>query len=161
MTRNPRSPSNREELRIRFHKIGAAIVRSYDSREAGHRRRVRRVHNEIRYESSRCAAILVQWEQLRRCNAGGLLDGSHDQLCTPGGDIRGHRYCTADTPLAAVGDTGMPLIDQRVALTAPNPLGVGFHFWRQASSLHRQADPGGSPSSRSTTTGGVLQARRI
>jgi malate dehydrogenase (oxaloacetate-decarboxylating) len=84
--------------------------------------------------------VLLQWEDFANQNAGRLLDRYRDRLCTFNDDIQGTAAVAAGTLLAAIGVTGVPLVEQRVALVGAGSAGIGI-----ASLIVRAMVEGGLP----------------
>ena len=74
----------------------------------------------------RWPTVLLQWEDFAGANAGRLLARYRDRLCTFNDDIQGTAAVAAGTLLAAVGVTGVPLVEQRVAVLGAGAAGCGI-----------------------------------
>jgi malate dehydrogenase (oxaloacetate-decarboxylating) len=70
--------------------------------------------------------VLLQWEDFANQNAGRLLATYRDALCSFNDDIEGTAAVAAGTLLAAIGITGVPLVEQRVALVGAGSAGCGI-----------------------------------
>jgi malate dehydrogenase (oxaloacetate-decarboxylating) len=70
--------------------------------------------------------ILLQFEDFANHNAGRLLDRYRDRLCTFNDDIQGTAAVAAGTLLSAIGITGVPLTQQRVAVLGAGSAGCGI-----------------------------------
>ena len=70
--------------------------------------------------------VVLQWEDFAGSNAARLLERYQDRLCTFNDDIQGTAAVAAATLLAAVGVTGVPLTEQRVALLGAGSAGCGI-----------------------------------
>jgi malate dehydrogenase (oxaloacetate-decarboxylating) len=69
---------------------------------------------------------LLQWEDFHKNNATRLLEKYRDQLCTFNDDVQGTAAIAVGTLLAAVGATGTPLTEQRVAILGGGSAGIGI-----------------------------------
>lgn len=69
---------------------------------------------------------LLQWEDFHKNNANRLLDRYRNQLCSFNDDIQGTAAVTTGTLLAAINKTGVPLIEQRVAILGGGSAGIGI-----------------------------------
>jgi malate dehydrogenase (oxaloacetate-decarboxylating) len=90
--------------------------------------------------TARWPDVLLQWEDFANQNAGRLLDRYRDRLCSFNDDIQGTAAVAAGTLLAAIGVTGVPLAEQRIALVGAGSAGCGI-----AGLLQRAMIEGGVP----------------
>jgi malate dehydrogenase (oxaloacetate-decarboxylating) len=70
--------------------------------------------------------VLLQWEDFAKNNATRLLERYRDQLCTFNDDVQGTAAVATGTLLAAINVTGVPLIEQRVAVLGAGSAGCGI-----------------------------------
>ncbi|MBV8209960.1 MAG: NAD-dependent malic enzyme [Burkholderiaceae bacterium] len=82
--------------------------------------------------------VLLQWEDFAGTNAARLLERYRERLCTFNDDIQGTAAAVAGTLLAAIGVTGVPLTQQRIALLGAGSAGSGI----AALLLHAMIDGG-------------------
>ncbi len=76
--------------------------------------------------AERWPRVLLQWEDFAGANSGRLLGRYRDRLCTFNDDIQGTAAVAAGTLLAAVKVTGVPLVEQRIALLGAGSAGCGI-----------------------------------
>ena len=110
------------------------------------------VEEFITAATDRWPHVLLQWEDFAKSNATRLLDRYRDRLCTFNDDIQGTAAVATGTLLSAIGVTGVPLTEQRIAI-----FGAGWRRLRH----RRPADGGDDRSGRRTQDGGkpVLHGR--
>ena len=70
--------------------------------------------------------VLLQWEDFAGHNAGRLLARFRDRLCTFNDDIQGTAAVAFGTLLAAIEVTGVPLVEQRIAILGAGAAGCGI-----------------------------------
>ena len=70
--------------------------------------------------------VLLQWEDFAGSNAGRLLERYRDRLCTFNDDIQGTAAVAFGTLMAAIKVTGVPLIEQRIAIVGAGAAGSGI-----------------------------------
>jgi malate dehydrogenase (oxaloacetate-decarboxylating) len=70
--------------------------------------------------------VLLQWEDFAGYHASTLLARYRDRLCTFNDDIQSTAAVAAASLMAAVTVTGMPLIEQRIALVGAGSAGCGI-----------------------------------
>lgn len=70
--------------------------------------------------------VLLQWEDFAGSNAGRLLERYRDRLCTFNDDIQGTAAVATGTLMAAIKVTGVPLIEQRIAIVGAGAAGTGI-----------------------------------
>jgi malate dehydrogenase (oxaloacetate-decarboxylating) len=70
--------------------------------------------------------VLLHWEDFAIGNANRLLTHYRDRLCTFNDDIQGTAAIAVGTLLSAINVTGVPLIEQRVAVLGAGSAGTGI-----------------------------------
>jgi len=70
--------------------------------------------------------VLLHWEDFAIGNANRLLARYRDQLCTFNDDIQGTAAIAVATLLSAINVTGVPLVEQRVAVLGAGSAGTGI-----------------------------------
>ncbi|MDQ0509923.1 NAD-dependent malic enzyme [Ancylobacter amanitiformis] len=70
--------------------------------------------------------VLLQWEDFAKTNATRLLELYRDRLCTFNDDVQGTAAVATGTLLAAINVTGVPLVEQRVAVFGAGSAGCGI-----------------------------------
>jgi malate dehydrogenase (oxaloacetate-decarboxylating) len=70
--------------------------------------------------------VLLQWEDFAGANAARLLARYRDRICTFNDDIQGTAAMAAGTLMAAIGVTGIPLTEQRIAVLGGGSAGCGI-----------------------------------
>jgi malate dehydrogenase (oxaloacetate-decarboxylating) len=70
--------------------------------------------------------VLLQWEDFAGHNAARILARYRDDACTFNDDIQGTAAVAAGTLLAAVGVTGVPLVEQRIVVFGAGAAGCGI-----------------------------------
>lgn len=85
--------------------------------------------------------VLLQWEDFAKANATRLLDRYRDQLCTFNDDIQGTAAVATGTLLSAIGVTGVPLREQRIAIFGAGSAGCGIASLLMAAMVEAGVDP--------------------
>ncbi|HEY5048555.1 MAG TPA: NAD-dependent malic enzyme [Rhizomicrobium sp.] len=75
---------------------------------------------------ARWPSVLLHWEDFAGANAGRLLAQYRDRLCTFNDDIQGTAAVATATVLAAVQVTGIPLVEQKIAIVGAGSAGCGI-----------------------------------
>src|SRR3954452_1222459 len=83
---------------------------------------------------------LLQWEDFAKANATRLLDRYRDRLCTFNDDIQGTAAVATGTLLSAIGVTGVPLAEQRIAIFGAGSAGCGIAVLLMAAMIEAGVD---------------------
>jgi malate dehydrogenase (oxaloacetate-decarboxylating) len=84
------------------------------------------IENFVEAVRERWPHVLLQWEDFAIENANRLLSKYRDQLCTFNDDIQGTAAIAVGTLLSAINVTGVPLIEQRLAVFGAGSAGTGI-----------------------------------
>jgi len=84
--------------------------------------------------------VLLQWEDFAKANATRLLQRYRDELCTFNDDIQGTAAVATGTLLAAIGMTGVPLAEQRIAIFGAGSAGCGIASLLMAAMVEAGVD---------------------
>jgi malate dehydrogenase (oxaloacetate-decarboxylating) len=84
------------------------------------------VEEFITEATERWPHVLLQWEDFAKANATRLLDRYRGRLCTFNDDIQGTAAVATGTLLSAIGVTGVPLTEQRIAIFGAGSAGCGI-----------------------------------
>ena len=93
--------------------------------------------------------VLLQWEDFAKANATRLLERYRDRLCTFNDDIQGTAAVATGTLLSAIGVTGVPLTEQRIAIFGAGSAGCGIAGLLMAAMVEAgvDAEDGGAAAS--------------
>src|SRR6187200_3229256 len=84
------------------------------------------VEEFITAATERWPHVLLQWEDFAKANATRLLDRYRNRLCTFNDDIQGTAAVATGTLISAIGVTGVPLTEQRIAIFGAGSAGCGI-----------------------------------
>jgi malate dehydrogenase (oxaloacetate-decarboxylating) len=98
------------------------------------------VEEFITAATDRWPHVLLQWEDFAKSNATRLLDRYRDRLCTFNDDIQGTAAVATGTLLSAIGVTGVPLTDQRIAIFGAGGAGCGIAGLLMAAMIEAGVD---------------------
>ena len=84
------------------------------------------VEEFITAATDRWPHVLLQWEDFAKSNATRLLDRYRNRLCTFNDDIQGTAAVATGALLSAIGVTGVPLTEQRIAIFGAGSAGCGI-----------------------------------
>src|SRR5712671_1216640 len=90
--------------------------------------------------NERWPTALLQWEDFAKSNATRLLDRYRDRLCTFNDDIQGTAAVATGTLLSAIGVTGVPLTQQRIAILGAGSAGCGIAGLLKAAMIEAGID---------------------
>ena len=99
------------------------------------------VEEFITAATERWPHVLLQWEDFAKSNATRLLDRYRDRLCTFNDDIQGTAAVATGTLLSAIGVTGVPLTEQRIAIFGAGSAGCGIAGLLMAAMIEAGVDP--------------------
>jgi malate dehydrogenase (oxaloacetate-decarboxylating) len=85
--------------------------------------------------------VLLQWEDFAKSNATRLLGRYRDRLCTFNDDIQGTAAVATGTLLSAIGVTGVPLTEQRIAIFGAGSAGCGIAGLLMAAMIEAGVEP--------------------
>jgi malate dehydrogenase (oxaloacetate-decarboxylating) len=98
------------------------------------------VEEFITAATDRWPHVLLQWEDFAKSNATRLLDRYRDRLCTFNDDIQGTAAVATGTLLSAIGVTGVPLTEQRIAILGAGGAGCGIAGLLMAAMIEAGVD---------------------
>ena len=99
------------------------------------------VEEFITAATDRWPHVLLQWEDFAKSNATRLLERYRDRLCTFNDDIQGTAAVATGTLLSAIGVTGVPLTEQRIAIFGAGGAGCGIAVLLMAAMIEAGVDP--------------------
>src|SRR6185436_2569540 len=99
------------------------------------------VEEFITAATDRWPHVLLQWEDFAKSNATRLLERYRDRLCTFNDDIQGTAAVATGTLLSAIGVTGVPLPEQRIAVLGAGSAGCGIACLLMAAMVEAGLDP--------------------
>ena len=99
------------------------------------------VEEFITAATERWPHVLLQWEDFAKANATRLLDRYRNRLCTFNDDIQGTAAVATGTLLSAIGVTGVPLTEQRIAIFGAGSAGCGIAGLLMAAMTEAGVDP--------------------
>jgi malate dehydrogenase (oxaloacetate-decarboxylating) len=99
------------------------------------------VEEFITAATDRWPHVLLQWEDFAKSNATRLLERYRDRLCTFNDDIQGTAAVATGTLLSAIGVTGVPLTEQRIAIFGAGGAGCGIAGLLMAAMIEAGVDP--------------------
>src|SRR4051795_6268578 len=98
------------------------------------------VEEFITAATDRWPHVLLQWEDFAKSNATRLLDRYRGRLCTFNDDIQGTAAVATGTLLSAIGVTGVPLTEQRIAIFGAGSAGCGIAGLLRAAMIEAGID---------------------
>jgi malate dehydrogenase (oxaloacetate-decarboxylating) len=98
------------------------------------------VEEFITAATDRWPHVLLQWEDFAKSNATRLLDRYRGRLCTFNDDIQGTAAVATGTLLSAIGVTGVPLSEQRIAIFGAGGAGCGIAGLLMAAMIEAGVD---------------------
>ncbi len=99
------------------------------------------VEDFIAAAAERWPHVMLQWEDFAKNNATRLLERYRDRLCTFNDDIQGTAAVATGTLLAAIGVTGVPLTEQRIAVFGAGSAGCGIAGLLHSAMIDAGLDP--------------------
>jgi malate dehydrogenase (oxaloacetate-decarboxylating) len=99
------------------------------------------VEEFITAATDRWPHVLLQWEDFAKSNATRLLDRYRNRLCTFNDDIQGTAAVATGTLLSAIGVTGVPLTEQRIAIFGAGGAGCGIASLLMAAMIEAGVEP--------------------
>ena len=98
------------------------------------------VEEFITAATDRWPHVLLQWEDFAKSNATRLRDRYRNRLCTFNDDIQGTAAVATGTLLSAIGVTGVPLAEQRIAIFGAGSAGCGIAGLLMAAMIEAGVD---------------------